>query len=118
MTTDGYLGEKIISDLTGTPYVGFTPAQWAIEFIGRWGGIDGDHHKKWVLDQAARILHGTPVIVKKASWDRGANVKQIEYRIETGEPSAAYLQWVFEMKRGDAEEGQEDEYDYDEGIAP
>lgn len=104
-------------DLKNTPYAGFTPTQWTLEFIGRYGQIDGGHHKQWVLDQAARILHGTPVIVKKASWELGV-VKTIEYRIKTGEPSAEYLQWVAEMKRGDAEEGEEDEYDYDVGSRP
>jgi hypothetical protein len=53
----------------------------AIAVIQRFGGIDGAHHKNWVLDQALRCLMG---------------------------PSA-YRAW-----RGDIEE----EYDYDEGIAP
>jgi hypothetical protein len=30
--------------------------QLALEVIGRYGGIDGDHHKAWVLDQAVRHL--------------------------------------------------------------
>ena len=113
-----YLGAEIVSDLRGTPYAGFGPAQWALEFIGSYGQIDGAHHKQWVLDQVARILHDTDVVVKKASWDAGANVRTFEYRISTGEPSASYLAWVAEQKRGDAEAGEEDDYDYDEGIAP
>ena len=28
----------------------------AIHLIVRYGGIDGDHHKAWVLDQVCRIL--------------------------------------------------------------
>ena len=28
----------------------------AIELILRYGGIDGDHHKMWVLDQVLRLL--------------------------------------------------------------
>jgi len=31
-------------------------ASKALDFIGQWGGIDGAHHKQWVLDQLARIL--------------------------------------------------------------
>ena len=27
-----------------------------LDFIAEWGGIDGGHHKQWVLDQLVRIL--------------------------------------------------------------
>lgn len=30
----------------------------ALELIERYGGIDGAHHKQWVLDQVVRILTG------------------------------------------------------------
>jgi hypothetical protein len=30
--------------------------QDAIDFIVKYGGIDGAHHKTWVLDQVVRIL--------------------------------------------------------------
>ena len=30
----------------------------ALELIGQYGGVDGSHHKDWVLDQVARILAG------------------------------------------------------------
>lgn len=30
----------------------------AIEFAVRFGGIDGDHHKTWVIDQMVRALAG------------------------------------------------------------
>lgn len=28
----------------------------AIDLIVRYGGIDGEHHKAWVLDQVVRVL--------------------------------------------------------------
>ncbi|HET7135185.1 MAG TPA: hypothetical protein VFJ25_04640 [Casimicrobiaceae bacterium] len=28
----------------------------ALDLIARYGGIDGAHHKQWVLDQIVRIL--------------------------------------------------------------
>ncbi len=28
----------------------------ALELIGKYGGIDGGHHKQWLLDQLVRIL--------------------------------------------------------------
>lgn len=113
-----YLGEEVVADLSLTPYSGFTQQKWALEFIQRYGGIEGAHHKQWVLDQVTRILHGTGVIVSKASWGSGTSVSQVEYRIKTGEPSAEYRQWVIGMRRGDAKEGMADEYDYEEGTAP
>lgn len=30
----------------------------AIDLAVRYGGIDGDHHKAWVIDQMIRILAG------------------------------------------------------------
>lgn len=102
----GYLGE-----FDTTIGADKTPDQWALTYIAAYGGIDGEHHKAWVLDQVARILHGTPVIRKLARWDDGHS----ELRFHTGKPSQAYLDWVVEMK--DGEDGP-DTYSYDEGIAP
>ena len=31
----------------------------ALELIGQYGGIDGGHHKQWVLDQVVRTLTGS-----------------------------------------------------------
>lgn len=33
-----------------------TPVEQALELIKMFGGIDGAHHKQWVLDQVVRIL--------------------------------------------------------------
>ena len=30
----------------------------SLEIIRNWGGIDGSHHKDWVLDQVVRTLTG------------------------------------------------------------
>ena len=55
----------------------------AIKLIMRYGGIDGSHHKAWVIDQVARILAGAAYeeLVRAArkgedgpktySWDEG-----------------------------------------------
>ena len=102
---NGYLGEFPI-DITN-----MTPADWAIYFIGSYGQIEGEHHKAWVLDQVARILHGTTVISTEAKWDNGT----VEFRCVTGEPTPEYHQWVSEGR--DGEDGP-NTYDYDEGVAP
>lgn len=110
---EGYLGEKKLSSLEGTPFERFGPKEWALEFIAGYGQTDGDHHKAWVMDQITRILLGTPVNVKLARWENGEQ----EYRFSTGEPSQAYLDWVEEML-GENDEEFGREYSYDVGIAP
>jgi hypothetical protein len=96
-----------------------TPAEWAMEFIGSYGQIDGSHHKTWVLDQVARILHGTEVVTVMAKWgpsDRNPEGLE-ELRFWTAEePSQAYKDWVEMMLMRD--EAGEPQYSYDEGIAP
>jgi hypothetical protein len=36
----------------------------AVELISNYGGIDGGHHKQWVIDQTLRILMGEDVYQK------------------------------------------------------
>ena len=107
-----YLGEERVYQ-ENTPYRGFRPTEWALKYM-EYGQIDGVHHKQWVLDQIARILLGTPVILSIAKWDNHPS----EYRYETGEPSQEYLDWVEDMKGEYDEEEDEYEYGYDEGVAP
>jgi hypothetical protein len=106
---NGYLGEFDTTEGDDK-----TREAWALTYIMSYGGIDGSHHKDWVLDQVARILHGTPVVCKEARWDNGHS----EIRFTTGEPTQAYLDWVNEC-RGEYDPDEEEyEYGYDEGIAP
>ncbi len=101
---NGYLGE--FEPDVEHPYIDNTPSDWALEYIIRYGGIDGAHHKDWVMDQVARILKGTPIILKVARWSNGLE----EYRFTTGEPSKEYLTMI--------EEAVDDDYDWNVGIAP
>lgn len=110
---EGYLGETPVDVASHPEFASWTAVQWAMLFIERYGQIDGAHHKTWVLDQASRILKGTPVVVTEARWSNG----QTEYRYEVGEPSAAYLTWRDEMLGATNADGER-EYGYDEGIAP
>lgn len=106
-----YLGEEVI-DIKNSPFKDSDSGDWAMVFIDKYGQIDGEHHKQWVLDQVARILLGTKIILKQAKWSDGLT----EYRVTTDEPSYVYLDWVKDRK-GEMIDG-EYEYDYDEGIAP
>jgi len=108
-----YLGETPVA-IEDSPFKDFTPADWAMRYIENYGQIDGGHHKQWTLDQVARILKGTPVVVVLAKWEDGTE----EYRYTTGDPSEKYLAWAKEMLGDYDEEGEEYEYSYDEGIAP
>ena len=51
-----YLGETVVDVNTHPEYSKYTNVDWAMLFIEKYGGIDGDHHKAWVLDQATRCL--------------------------------------------------------------
>lgn len=109
---EGYLGETILEQ-QDTPFKDYTPSDWALYFIERYGQYDGGHHKQWVLDQIARILNGTKVIIKQAKWSNG----HTEWRISTSDDtSQEYKDWAISML-GEVVHG-EHEYDYDKGIAP
>lgn len=101
---EGYIGEKRVP-LEESPFADFGVDDWVLLFIEKYGGIHGDHHKTWVLDQVARILNGTEIEVKVAAWENGYT----EWRIGTGEASDEYRRWV----KGNFLDG-----DYDTGIAP
>jgi hypothetical protein len=103
---NGYLGETIVN-IDNTEFKDYKPKDWALDFIFQYGGIDGDHHKIWLLDQIVRILKGTKVIIKEAKWEDGEK----EYRITLDEPSQKYKDWVKEYEN-------DGEYKWDEGIAP
>ena len=84
---------------------------FAMLWIEMYSGIDGAHHKDWIIDQVARILKGTKVIVKVAKWENGTENE----RFSLDEPPKEYWKWVEEMR--DGEDGAET-YSYDFGIAP
>ena len=99
-----YLGELPLIEVC-------TPVKYALLFIEKCGQIDD---KQWALDQVARILLGTPVVVTLARWDDG----QTEKRYKTMyPPSAAYAKWV-DDSMGAVVDAVTGERAYDEGIAP
>lgn len=82
----------------------------AIGFAVQYGGIDGDHHKAWVIDQMVRALTGCPMVTREAKDYRGE-----PYTYETQGESDEYRKLVAEAKSG--EDGPET-YSWDEGIPP
>ena len=48
-----------------------TEAESAMRFIEQYGGIDGEHHKTWVIDQVARALLGDGYEDWVAEWESG-----------------------------------------------
>jgi hypothetical protein len=108
-----YLGETLIEEKNYPDFLIGKDNQ-VMYFIECYGQYDGGHHKQWTLDQIARIVKGTPIIVKLAKWDDGTE----NYRVSTGEPSNEYLEWAKEMLGEYNEDDEEYEYGYDEGIAP
>lgn len=100
-----YLGEERVSTL-GLWCDGFGPREWALWWISQYGWTDGAHHKQWVLDQVARILNGSTVVVYRARWSNGES--EYRPRLDDGLSHADYYAWV----------NKECEDNWDPGIAP
>lgn len=82
----------------------------ALAVIASYGGIDGAHHKQWVLDQAVRCLTGCPEEPVAVAGDDGR-----VYTYPVRRPSAEYEAWVAAHDRGP--DGP-DTYSWDEGTPP
>lgn len=78
--------------------------------IAKDGGIDGAHHKAWVIDQMVRALTGCPMVTRTAKDANGAT-----YEYEAQGESAEYTAWVAGFRDGD--DGP-NTYEWDCGIAP
>ena len=87
-----------------------TPIEAALGYARKYGQIDGDHHKAWVIDQMVRALLGCEMQTFDALDYQGKH-----YTFESQEESPAYLKWVAECK--DGEDGPET-YSWSVGIAP
>lgn len=108
---NGYLGETLVKRPDLLPeFAGWTTKDWALKYIEMYGGIDGEHHKAWVLDQVARILNGAIIEVSQAKWDNGHS--EFRYRVLENDD---YHMWVAKVRSG--EDGPET-YSYEVGIAP
>lgn len=93
---EGYLGETKL-DIHKTKYALYSPTDWAMLWVEMYSGIDGSHHKDWLIDQVARILKGTKVEIKLAKWENGHE----EERFNLSQPSGEYHEWVEEMRSGE-----------------
>lgn len=82
----------------------------ALAIIVKWGGIDGAHHKDWVLDQAVRALTGCPVAIEQAE-----DINGVSYSYARQTNGEAYEALV--AQACDGEDGP-DTYGWEEGIAP
>jgi hypothetical protein len=110
---EGYLGETQIDVSAHEKYGAYTKEDWVLFWVEYYGQFDGGHHKQWTMDQIVRILKGTEVIIKEASWDNG----HTELRFNLGDPTQEYHAWVEDMK-GEPDEEGDYEYSYDEGCPP
>lgn len=85
--------------------------QAALDVASSYGGIDGDHHKAWIIDQMVRVLTGSPFEV--SAIHSGADGRRFTHE-KLGE-SEEYRDFVKQY-----EEGEDGPYtfDWDTGIAP
>lgn len=82
----------------------------ALDYVVRYGGIDGDHHAKWVIDQMVRALTGCPMIEVSKTLASGEEFTFLDQ----GE-SEEYKNLVKETCAG--EDGP-NTYDWPVGIPP
>lgn len=82
----------------------------ATDIAVRYGGIDGDHHKAWTIDQMVRALTGCPMETRTAR-----DVHDEEYSYQAQGESEEYKDLVKDACNG--EDGPET-YDWDVGIPP
>ena len=82
----------------------------ALDVAIRYGGIDGDHHKAWVIDQMVRCLTGCPNVTTEAVDSKG-QAFTYERRAESDE----YIELV-----KDACDGKDgpNTYEWNVGVAP
>ena len=86
------------------------PTIEALRLIHDLGGIDGGHHKQWLLDQIVRTLTGCPIETREAVDSRGAS-----FTHEVLGESDAYREWVRAFE--DGEDGPRT-YEWDTGCPP
>ena len=82
----------------------------ALEVAVEYGGIDGDHHKAWVIDQMVRELTGCPTV-----QEEGTDAHGKKYTYDALGESEEYQELVRTARKG--EDGPET-YDWETGIAP
>ena len=87
-----------------------TQIEKALDFGIQYGGIDGAHHKDWVIDQMIRALMNCPMIENTHPDSTGK-----EYTYEYQGESEEYKKLVKESC--DGEDGP-NTYEWDCGIAP
>ncbi len=82
----------------------------ALEIAVKYGGIDGEHHKTWVIDQMVRALTGCPFVTR--SYHDAAGLQHFH---QVWGESDEYHQLVAEACAG--EDGPET-YSWDVGTGP
>lgn len=70
----------------------------ALKLAVKYGGIDGDHHKAWVIDQMVRELTGCPTVrrMSPCSWADGR-----KHRTSGLGESKEYLELVRKAREGE-----------------
>jgi len=86
---EGYLGEFPVDIKAHPEFSEYTKESWILRWIEMFGGIDGSHHKDWLVDQIAQIVTGAEVSVVQGKWDNG--FCQYRYYLKS---TPAYDAWI------------------------
>lgn len=87
-----------------------TKEKAVLDLICSFGGIDGAHHKQWLLDQIVRTITDCPLISKET-----LDIHQEPYLYEALGESEEYLSWVEKYQSG---ENGPNTYTWDTGVVP
>jgi hypothetical protein len=82
----------------------------ALAIAMRYGGIDGAHHKDWVIDQMVRALTGCARVEVRDKDINGKDYLFLKYN-----ESETYLKFVAAAKQG---VDNPETYEWNVGIAP
>jgi hypothetical protein len=85
----------------------------ALDIAASYGGMDGDDHKMWAIDQMVRALCGAPQITVSDPIADGASV--VWEKMGDSDEYAAFVEEYAELGK---EDDPDDVYEWSEGIAP
>lgn len=89
----------------------------ALDFALKYGHIDGNHHKSWLIDQMVRALTGCPMITKRSTFVKGKPFL-VQDQGESGEYMDFVAKHVDFVTKYDDKEEESYAYEWDCGIAP
>ncbi|QVD49237.1 hypothetical protein LUCX_167 [Xanthomonas phage vB_XciM_LucasX] len=107
---ENYLGSTPVA-LKDTPWGGMSQMERIRWMAQQYGGIDGEDHQKWLVNQILRLTYNATITACVHRWRTGE--EEYHYTIGTSPEYDAYIYSLFENEEIDAQQLADLE-----GIAP